>query len=56
MIIQALSGGDVAWEQWPVYVIAEIVGGIAAALLYVFISTESNLSAMQAATEISERA
>jgi glycerol uptake facilitator protein len=55
MIVQSLWGGDVQWEQWPVYVIAEIVGGVAAGLLYVLISTESRLTAMQAETEITQR-
>jgi glycerol uptake facilitator protein len=55
MIVQAVLGGDVQWEQWPVYVAAEIVGGVLAGLLYVFISNDSDLTAMQAETEISER-
>ncbi len=38
MLVQQVLGGTVQWEQWPVYVIAEIVGGIAAGLLFVVIS------------------
>jgi glycerol uptake facilitator protein len=55
MIVQSLWGGEVQWEQWPVYVLAEIVGGVAAGLLYTFLSTESPLTAMQAETELTER-
>lgn len=38
MFIQQLMGGTVAWEQWPVYVIAELSAGIAAGLLFGLIS------------------
>lgn len=38
MLIQQLMGGTVAWEQWPVYVIAELTAGIAAGLLFGLIS------------------
>jgi len=55
MIVQSLWGGEVQWEQWPVYVLAEIAGGVAAGLLYTFVSTESRLTAMQAETELTER-
>ncbi|MGF1647093.1 MAG: MIP/aquaporin family protein [Kineosporiaceae bacterium] len=55
MIVQSLWGGDVQWEQWPVYVLAEIVGGVAAGLLYVLISTESRLTPKQAQTELTQR-
>jgi glycerol uptake facilitator protein len=34
MLVQQIMGGDVSWSQWPVYVIAEIVAGVAAALLF----------------------
>ncbi len=33
MLVQQLFGGDVQWEQWPVYIVAEILAGIAAGLL-----------------------
>jgi glycerol uptake facilitator protein len=38
MIVQQILGGDIAWEQWPVYVGAELVAGVAAALLFGFIA------------------
>jgi glycerol uptake facilitator protein len=38
MLVQSLMGGTVAWEQWPVYVIAEIAAGVAAGLLFGLIS------------------
>lgn len=44
MVVQALFGGEVAWEQWPVYVAAECLAGIAAALIYVAMSTARKVS------------
>lgn len=38
MIVQWLLGGQVAWEQWPVYVIAELAAGVAAAGAFTVIS------------------
>ena len=38
MLIQQLLGGEVHWEQWPVYVIAELSAGVAAALIFGLIS------------------
>ncbi len=38
MIVQALAGGEVQWEQWPVYVLAELAAGVAAGFVYVAIS------------------
>ncbi len=38
MLIQQLMGGEVHWEQWPVYVIAELSAGVAAALIFGLIS------------------
>ena len=38
MLVQQLLGGTVQWEQWPVYVIAEITAGIAAGLLFGLVS------------------
>jgi len=37
MLIQQLFGGDVTWSQWPVYVVAEILAGVAAGLLFGFV-------------------
>ncbi len=34
MLVQQIAGGSIKWEQLPVYVIAEILAGVAAALLY----------------------
>jgi glycerol uptake facilitator protein len=34
MLIQQLAGGSVKWSQLPVYVIAELFAGVAAALIY----------------------
>ncbi|MAP63692.1 MAG: aquaporin family protein [Microbacterium sp.] len=38
MIVQSLLGGEVLWEQWPVYVAAELLAGIAAAALFTVIA------------------
>jgi glycerol uptake facilitator protein len=34
MIVQQLLGGTVHWEQLPVYLIAELLGGVVAAVLF----------------------
>ena len=38
MIVQQILGGTVDWSQWPVYVIAELLAGVAAALAFGLIS------------------
>jgi glycerol uptake facilitator protein len=38
MIVQQLLGGEVQWQQWPVYIGAELLAGVVAALLFVAIS------------------
>jgi glycerol uptake facilitator protein len=38
MLIQQLLGGEVRWEQYPVYIAAELLAGVAAALLFGLIS------------------
>src|SRR3954454_352217 len=38
MLVQQIAGGDVKWEQLPVYVAAELLAGVAAALLFGFLS------------------
>lgn len=38
MIVQWLLGGEVLWEQWWVYIVAELAAGIAAALVFTVIS------------------
>ncbi|HEU4810624.1 MAG TPA: MIP/aquaporin family protein [Nocardioides sp.] len=39
MLVQQLAGGQVKWDQLPVYVGAELLAGVAAALLYGVLST-----------------
>lgn len=58
MLIQQLMGGTVAWEQWPVYVIAELAGGIAAGLIFGLISrTQADQTSLtEALTEQESRA
>jgi glycerol uptake facilitator protein len=34
MLVQQIAGGQVKWGQLPVYVIAELLAGVAAALVY----------------------
>lgn len=38
MLVQQLAGGSVQWSQLPVYIAAEVLAGILAALTYVAIS------------------
>src|SRR5512133_3197435 len=38
MLVQQLAGGTVKWEQLPVYLVAELLAGAAAALAYGFIA------------------
>ena len=38
MVVQQLLGRDVSWEQWPLYVIAELLAGVVAAIVMVAIS------------------
>jgi glycerol uptake facilitator protein len=38
MLVQQLAGGTVKWGQLPVYLLAELLAGAAAALVYVAIS------------------
>lgn len=42
MLVQELLGGAVQWEQWPVYVIAELLAGVAAGLLFGIVSRTSS--------------
>jgi glycerol uptake facilitator protein len=39
MLVQQIAGGEVKWEQLPVYVIAQLLAGVAAALLYGVMTT-----------------
>jgi glycerol uptake facilitator protein len=34
MFVQQLAGGTVKWEQLPVYLVAELLAGVLAALAY----------------------
>jgi glycerol uptake facilitator protein len=34
MLIQQIAGGHVTWSQLPVYLTAELLAGVAAALVY----------------------
>jgi glycerol uptake facilitator protein len=34
MLVQQLAGGEVKWHQLPVYLAAELLAGVVAALLY----------------------
>lgn len=38
MLVQQILGRDVSWEQWPVYVAAQLLGGIIAAVVMVAIT------------------
>jgi len=38
MLIQQLLGGEVRWEQYPVYIAAELLAGVVAGLLFGLIS------------------
>ena len=38
MIVQALAGGPVQWAQLPVYVLAQLLAGVAAAIAYTLVS------------------
>ena len=50
MIVQSILGGEVKWEQWWVYVVAELAAGVAAALLFGLISrTEHDKTSLREA-------
>lgn len=38
MLVQQLAGGTVEWTQLPIYLLAELLAGVAAALVYTLIS------------------
>ena len=52
MIVQQIMGGELNWAQWPVYVIAELAAGVAAAVLFGFIAhtAQDNAKASAPAT------
>lgn len=41
MLVQQVLGGTVQWDQWPVYVVAELLAGVAAGLLFGVVSRTS---------------
>lgn len=50
MIVQSLLGGEVRWEQYWVYIVAELLAGIAAALVFTLISrTEADKTSLEEA-------
>jgi len=48
MLIQQILGGEVHWEQFPVYIIAELLAGVVAGLLFTVIAkTDADKKAAQ---------
>src|SRR6478609_7624021 len=43
MLVQQIAGGTVKWEQLPVYLLAELLAGAAAALAYVALTRGSDV-------------
>lgn len=58
MLVQFLMGGTVHWEQWPVYIVAELAAGVVAGLLFGLISrTQADRTSLtEALTEQESRA
>ena len=56
MFVQQLAGGAVAWEQLPVYLVAELLGGIVGGVLFGFIAhtAADRKRAAEAAPELAE--
>jgi glycerol uptake facilitator protein len=50
MLVQQLAGGTVEWAQLPIYLLAELAAGVAAALVYVLISRTDADRAPRSAT------
>lgn len=58
MLVQQLAGGDVLWQQLPVYVGAELLAGVAAAVSYHFLTRTPTVPAKEPvdrAAELPER-
>ena len=56
MLVQQIAGGTVEWAQVPVYLLAELVGGVAAGFAYVAVSrTAADHSTARAAHASAER-
>ena len=50
MLVQQLLGGEVRWEQLPVYLVAELLAGVVAGLLFTLISrTEADKTGLEEA-------
>jgi glycerol uptake facilitator protein len=47
MLVQQLAGGDVKWEQLPVYLFAEILAGVLAGLAYVGLTRETSAEVVE---------
>jgi glycerol uptake facilitator protein len=45
MLVQQIAGGTVQWSQLPVYLAAELLAGVVAALAYTAITAEPDLTA-----------
>lgn len=57
MLVQQLAGGEVQWSQLPVYLAAELLAGVLAALAYVAIShTRADATPAPASTSTSSAA
>ncbi len=55
MLVQQLLGGDVSWSQWPVYVGAELLAGVLAALAFGIIAhTQVDRTAVSGALTTAE--
>jgi glycerol uptake facilitator protein len=53
MLVQQIAGGEIKWEQLPVYVFAELLAGVAAALLYGVLSrTPADRARVDAAVDL----
>jgi glycerol uptake facilitator protein len=55
MIVQQLAGGAVAWEQLPVYLSAELIGGVVGGLLFGFVAHTAS-DRRRSADSVPERA
>jgi glycerol uptake facilitator protein len=55
MLVQQIMGGEVQWGQWPVYIAAELLAGVAGALLFgLFSHTDADKATTTADKEVSE--
>ena len=55
MLVQQIAGGDVKWEQLPVYLAAEFLAGALAALCYAFVAhTPADKRAVAAGIDLAD--